>query len=76
MASITVSALADEVNLKPVTVRLYLKEMGIITHRLRDPLRGNQACAAVTQEQADQFRKHREAEGYTGKPIFSWGKSA
>ena len=70
MVSITLYDFADEVGLNIITVRQYIRKLGIETHRLRIKAKGNQACAAITREQAHQFIKWREDNGFTGKPIF------
>lgn len=76
MDSILIRDLAAEENLHSQTVRTYIRRLGIRVHYRRDPRRGNQKCAAVTQAQIDQFRQWREAEGFTGNPIFPWEREA
>jgi hypothetical protein len=76
VGSITTKALAEQHGIADVTLKAYLRELGIRCHGLRDPERRNQACAAVTEDQAEQFRQHREDNGFTGKPIYPWEQSA
>lgn len=72
MNSVTINDLARQHRLHPGTARQYLKKLGVSFHYVRVPERGNQACAAITNQQAREFNQWRVDRGFTGLPIDSW----
>ena len=58
MKSLLTTTVAAKHHLADLTLRNYLKGMGIRTHRLRDPARGNQLCAAITEAEEEAARQN------------------
>lgn len=61
---VSLKSLAAEIGLDRSNCRKYLHKLGVKPVKMRLPDSGNQPALALTQEQADAVRRHRQENGY------------